>query len=91
MTTVEYKLSELKTDPDLLFSLLFNQPKGSWIISHDGELVVIRAARAYLPKTDQILAAAKQAFEAKKTAGYTREDAIRDFNDATSAIHSQAL
>ncbi len=89
MTTVlEYKLADLKAHPELLLSL-FSEQDSTWIMRRDGDSMVIRSAKDYSDKAQQLLHSAKLAYQTKAALGYSRDAAIEDFQDAQSSISKQ--
>lgn len=86
MNTQEFAFGTVQSHPHLLVDLLDSTEDTTWLIKKTGDKITIVPYPAYSRDVVQLVAEARTIYEAKKTQGYNREAAKRDFAEAKSHI-----
>lgn len=72
-------LRDLKAHPEIITDLLSGGDEVSVLLRRSGDRVRVAATRTYTKEAVQLLAEARAEYAEKKRQGYSREDAIADF------------
>jgi hypothetical protein len=75
----ELPLQDLKAHPEIITDLLSKADEVSILLRKSGDTVRFAATRAYSDEAVQLLAEARQEHAEKKRRGYSREEAVADF------------
>ncbi len=72
-------LEDLKTHPEIITDLFSGDEDVSVLLQKRGDTIRFAASRTYSKEATRILEEARVEYEEKKRKGYSRNDAIEDF------------
>jgi hypothetical protein len=70
---------DLKAHPEIVTDLLSEKDEVSVLLRRSGDRVRFAATRTYPKEAVELLAEARSEYAEKKRSGYSREDAVADF------------
>ena len=78
-TVRDLSLQDLRAHPEIVTDLLSQSDEMSILLRRSGNTVRLAATRAYSKEAVRVVAKARAEYAKKKADGYSREDAIADF------------